>query len=64
MSPLEELFTSIFDMEDRFDHRMRQDVAFSLKYRPAHEVRMTEGAALKDRRNRYSIGEFPAWTGY
>ena len=40
------LHQRIFDMEDRFDHRMRRDVAFSLKYRPAHEVRMTEGGQL------------------
>ena len=40
------LHQRIFDMDDRFDHRMRRDVDFDRKYRPAHEIRMTEGGLL------------------
>ncbi|MEQ8334935.1 gamma-glutamyl-gamma-aminobutyrate hydrolase family protein [Nisaea sp.] len=40
------LHQRIFDLEDKFDHRMRRDVDFDRKYRPAHEIRMTEGGQL------------------
>lgn len=40
------LHQRIFDFDDKFDHRMRRDVEFDRKYRPAHEIRMTEGGLL------------------
>ena len=40
------LHQRIFDMADRFDHRMRRDASFEMKYRPAHQVRATEGGLL------------------
>ncbi|UUX48001.1 gamma-glutamyl-gamma-aminobutyrate hydrolase family protein [Nisaea acidiphila] len=40
------LHQRIFDFDDTFDHRMRRDVEFDRKYRPAHEIRMTSGGLL------------------
>lgn len=41
------LHQRIFDIEDKFDHRMRRDAEYNRKYRPAHEIRMTEGGLLQ-----------------
>tara|TARA_B100000212_G_scaffold95836_1_gene70389 strand:+ start:170 stop:940 length:771 start_codon:yes stop_codon:yes gene_type:complete len=41
------LHQRIFDLEDKFDHRMRRDVDDHAKrYRPAHNIRITEGGLL------------------
>ena len=41
------LHQRIFDLEDKFDHRMRRDVDdHEKRYRPAHNIRVTEGGLL------------------
>ena len=41
------LHQRVFDLPDRFDHRMRRDVDYDLKYRPAHAVQLTKGGMLE-----------------
>ena len=41
------LHQRIFDLEDKFDHRMRRDVDdHEKRYRPAHNIRVTKGGLL------------------
>lgn len=40
------LHQRIFDLPERFDHRMRRDVGFDMKYRPAHQIDIAEGGLL------------------
>ena len=41
------LHQRIFDLEDKFDHRMRRDVDdHEKRYRPAHNIRITKGGLL------------------
>lgn len=40
------LHQHIQNMPDKLDHRMRRDVDFDAKYRPAHPIEITEGGLL------------------
>jgi putative glutamine amidotransferase len=40
------LHQRIFDMPDKFDHRMRRDVSMDEKHRPAHPIRIEPGSVL------------------
>ena len=41
------LHQRIFDLEEKFDHRMRRDVDdHKRRYRPAHNIKITEGGLL------------------
>ena len=40
------LHQHIQNMPDKLDHRMRRDVDFDAKYRPAHPIDITEGGVL------------------
>ncbi len=41
------LHQRVFDLEGKFDHRMRRDVDdHALRYRPAHDIRLTPGGVL------------------
>ena len=40
------LHQHIQNMPDKLDHRMRRDVEFDAKYRPAHPIEITEGGVL------------------
>lgn len=40
------LHQHIQNMPDKLDHRMRRDVDFDAKYRPAHSIEITEGGML------------------
>ncbi len=40
------LHQRIFDMPEMMDHRMRRDVEYDQKYRPAHSIRVREGGLL------------------
>ena len=42
------LHQRVFDLADKFDHRMRRDVDdHSRRYRPAHDIRITPGRLLR-----------------